>query len=294
LSASPGFREGDLERFDAVRLKFPDDPLLKSGAVKIMLDGVVESHTAAMLAPYANRKTNGQLNLPPEQLNRVVALLDKAGWQVMIHAIGDAGIRAALDAFAHATTVNAAPERGRRHRIEHIETLDPDDLPRFAALGVIAALQPYHGSPAPNQIAVWKANLGEPRASRAWLYKSLLDSGARVIFGSDWPVVSMDPRQGLHVATTRTALDGEPAAAWLPGQRVTLSEAIDAHTSTPAWASFDEHRKGTLAPGMLADIVILTSDIFAPGAKLLDTRVAKTVFDGRVVFDRERTDPTDE
>lgn len=294
LSASPGFAVHDLERFEAVRVKFPDDPLLKSGAVKIMLDGVVESHTAAMLAPYANRRTTGQLNLPPEQLNRVVAMLDKAGWQVMIHAIGDAGIRAALDAFAHANTLNPAPERGRRHRIEHIETLDPADLPRFAALGVVAAQQPYHGSPAPNQIAVWKENLGEPRASRAWVYKSLHGSGARVVFGSDWPVVSMDPRQGLHVATTRTALDGEPAGGWLPEERVTLSEALDAHTATAAWASFDEHRKGTLAPGMLADMVILTSDIFAPGAKLLDTRVAKTIFDGRVVYDRERTEPTDE
>lgn len=294
LSASPEFDHEDLARLDAARVKFPDDPLLKTGAVKIMLDGVIESHTAAMLTPYANRATTGHLNIPPDELNHIVASLDKAGWQVMIHAIGDAGVRTALDAFEHAAKVNPVPARGRRHRIEHIETLDPADLPRFAALGVVAAQQPYHGTPSPNQIIVWKANLGEPRASRAWVYNSLLSSGARVIFGSDWPVVGMDPLPALHVATTRTSTNGEPTGGWLPDERVTLVEAIDAHTATAAWASFDEQRKGTLAPGMLADIVILTGDIFAPGAKVLDARVAKTIFDGRLVYDRERDDATDE
>ena len=294
LSASPELTPADLARFDAARVKFSDDPLLKSGAVKIMLDGVIESHTAALLAPYANRATQGHLNFAPERLNQLVAQLDKSGWQVMIHAIGDAGVRTALDAFEQAGRVNPVPGRGRRHRIEHIETLDPADLPRFAALGVVAAQQPYHGTPSPNQIVVWKGNLGEPRASRAWIYKSLLASGARVVFGSDWPVVGMDPLPALHVATTRTAVDGEPAGGWLPEERVTLAEAIDAHTATAAWASFDEQRKGTLAPGMLADIVILTSDIFAPGAKLLEARVAKTIFDGRLVYDREQDNATDE
>ena len=294
LSAAPTFADADLARFDAVRVKFPDDPVLKTGAVKIMLDGVVESHTAAMLAPYANRATKGHLNIPPADLNRIVALLDRQGWQVMIHAIGDAGIRTALDAFEHAAGVNPAPARGRRHRIEHIETLDPADLPRFAALGGLAAQQPYHGTPSPNQIVVWKGNLGEPRASRAWLYKSLLTSGARVVFGTDWPVVGMDPLPGLHVATTRTSLDGEPAGGWLPDERVTLGEAITAYTAAAAWASFDEQRKGTLAAGMLADIVILTSDIFAPGAKVMDAKVSRTIFDGRVVYDRELAGDTDE
>ena len=148
--------------------------MLKAGAVKLMLDGVVESHTAAMLEPYANRATKGQINFTQAELDRVVALLDKRGWQIFIHAIGDRGVRTALDAFEHAARPNPAPARGRRHRIEHIETIDPADIPRFGALGVIASQQPYHGSPAPNQIDVWKANLGEPRASRAWVYNSLL------------------------------------------------------------------------------------------------------------------------
>jgi predicted amidohydrolase YtcJ len=258
-----------------------------------MLDGVVESYTAAMLEPYANRATLGQINFTQAELDRVVAMLDKRGWQIFIHAIGDRGIRSALDAFEHAAGANPLPARGRRHRIEHIETIDPADLPRFGALGVIASQQPYHGSPAPNQIDVWKTNLGEPRASRSWMYNSFLAGGAHIAFGSDWPVVPLDPRLGLHVATTRTALDGLPEGGWVPAERLTLAQAVDGYTSAGAWASFDEQRKGTLAPGMLADIVILTSDIFEPGAKVLDSHVALTIFDGRIVFDREQAGKTE-
>lgn len=289
ISVAPGVTEADLARLEVARARFADDPLLKAGAVKIMLDGVVESNTAAMLEPYQNnRATRGHANFTEDELKRVVAMFDRAGWQVMIHAIGDRAIRSALDAFEHAAAVNPAPPRGRRHRIEHIETIDPADVERFGRLGVVAALQPEHGNPAPNQIAVWMANLGEPRASRSWLYGSLLRSRARVIFGSDWPVVSMDPRPGLHVATTRTSPDGRPEGGWVPEERLTLAEAIDAYTSAGAWASFDEHRKGTLERDMLADLVILTGDIFAPGARVLDASVAVTIFDGRVVYDREQ------
>ena len=289
LSASPGFSEKDLTAFEAARKQHVDDPVLKGGAVKLMLDGVVESHTAAMLDNYANRATRGQTNFTQAELDRVVTLLDARGWQVFIHAIGDRGIHSALDAFEHAARANPPPARGRRHRIEHIETIDPADIPRFGTLGVIASQQPYHGSPAPNQIAVWTANLGEPRASHAWVYRSLHAKGAALAFGSDWPVVSMDPRLGLHVASTRTSTDGVPEGGWVPEERLTLAEAVNAYTAGGAWASFDEQRKGTLEPGMLADIVVLTSDIFAPGARVLDARVALTIFDGRVVFDRDQT-----
>jgi len=293
LSASAGFSTKDLEAFEGARTRHADDPVLKGGAVKLMLDGVVESHTAAMLDNYANRATKGQTNFTQAELDRVVTLLDARGWQVFIHAIGDRGIRSALDAFEHAAKANPPPARGRRHRIEHIETIDPADIPRFGALGVIASQQPYHGSPAPNQIDVWKANLGEPRASRSWVYNSLLSKGAALAFGSDWPVVSMDPRLGLHVASTRTSIDGIPEGGWVPEERLTLAQAVDAYTAGGAWASFDEQRKGTIEPGMLADIVVLTSDIFAPGARVLDARVALTIFDGRVVFDREQSDRTE-
>ena len=293
ISATAAFGERQLAVFEATRAAYADDPVLKAGAVKLMLDGVVESHTAAMLDDYANRSSAGRTNFTRTELERVVTLLDAKGWQVFIHAIGDRAIRSALDAFEHAARANPPPRRGRRHRIEHIETIDPGDIPRFGRLGVIASQQPYHGAPAPNQIEVWRTNLGERRANRAWVYNSLRRAGAPLAFGSDWPVVPLDPRLGLHVASTRTSLDGEPEGGWIPDERLPLTAAIDAYTAGGAWASFDEQRKGTLEAGMLADIVVLTSDIFAPGARILDSQVALTIFNGRVVYDRESTERTE-
>jgi predicted amidohydrolase YtcJ len=293
LTAGPDFTRADLERFDAVRKRFPDDPLLKAGAVKLFADGVVESYTAAMLAPYANRNTTGTPNFTPAQLNRIVSMLDRDGWQIFTHAIGDRAIRMTLDAYERATSANPVPTRGRRHRIEHVETLDPADLPRFAALGVIASIQPDHGDPAPDWVSVWSTNLGEERASRGWMSGSLLRSGAHLAFGSDWPVVSLDPRFGLHVAVTRTSPDGTPAGGWMPAEKIPLADALRAYTAGGAWASFDEQRKGTLEPGMLADVVIFSSDLFAQDPpRVLDSQVAVTIFDGKVVFDRDRVQST--
>ena len=291
LSAAPGLTEADVDRFDRIRAQFPEDPLLKAGAIKLVLDGVVETHTASLLEPYANRATTGQPNYTAAELNRIVTMLDRRGWQVLIHAIGDRAVRMALDAFEAAAAVNPAPVRERRHRIEHIETIDPLDVPRFAALGVIASQQPLHGSP--DSLELWSRHLGRERTARAWLYNTLTANGARVVFGSDWPVVSVDPRLGLHVATTRTALDGEPEDGFLPAERMPLLTAIDAYTAAGAYASFDEQRKGTIEAGMLADIVILTGDIFEENARLLDAEVAMTIFDGRVVYDRQRPAATD-
>jgi predicted amidohydrolase YtcJ len=293
ISVAAGLTDRELSVLEATRAAYADDPVLKAGAVKLMLDGVVESHTAAMLDPYANRATTGQTNFTQPELDRVVSLLDAKGWQVFIHAIGDRAIRSALDAFERAAAANPAPARGRRHRIEHIETIDPADVPRFAALGVIASQQPYHGSPAPNQIDVWRTNLGELRAGRAWAYNSLRTSGAALAFGSDWPVVPLDPRLGLHVASTRTSPDGVPEGGWIPAERLPLAEAVDAYTVGGARSSFDEQRKGTLEAGMLADIVVLTSDIFDPDTRVLDSHVAMTIFNGRIVFDREQADKTE-
>lgn len=291
LDGVPG--DGELDRLAAIRERFPDDPLLKSGAVKIVLDGVVETHTAALLAPYADRATRGELRFEPDELTRTVTGLDRRGWQIVVHAIGDRAVRVALDALETARAVNPTPPRGRRHRLEHVETIDPADVRRFGALGVLVSQQPLHGSPGDGELDVWRLRLGRERASRGWIYNTLASEGARIVFGSDWPVVTIDPLPGLHVATTRTSVAGEPEGGFLPGERLPLDEAIHAYTAAGAWASYDEQRKGTLEPGMLADIVILTGDIFAPGARLLDARVAKTIFDGRVVYDRERASATD-
>jgi predicted amidohydrolase YtcJ len=295
LTGGPNLTSADLDGFDAVRKEYPDDPLLKAGAVKLFVDGVVESQTAAMLAPYATSKIAGTPTFTPEQLMRVVTTLDARGWQVFAHAIGDRAIRMTLDAYQHAAQINPAPDRGRRHRIEHIETIDPADVPRFASLGVIASMQPDHGDPAPDLITVWKTTLGEERASRGWMYGSLLGAGSHLAFGSDWPVVSLDPRLGLHVATTRTSPNGEPEGGWIPNEKLPLADALRAYTSGGAWASFDEQRKGTLKPGMLADVVILSGALFGPdAAKILETKIAVTIFDGRVVYDSAAKPQTDD
>ncbi|MFP5378399.1 MAG: amidohydrolase [Vicinamibacteria bacterium] len=288
ISVGPDVTAGDYDRFDAIRERFSDDPLFKVGAIKLMVDGVIEGHTAAMLAPYADRpESAGEARFTPERLTEVVTELDRRGWQIMIHAIGDRGVRMALDAFEHAAEVNPAPERGRRHRIEHIETIDPADIPRFAELGVAASYQPYHGLPSPEGGDVWSTAIGPERAARGWIFATLHEAGARLVFGSDWPVVSMDPRFGLHVAVNRTTLDGEPEGGLPPEERLGLETALEAYTRAGAWASFDDLRKGAIAPDMLADIVILSTDIFdETPTSLLHTAVDVTIFDGKVVHRR--------
>jgi predicted amidohydrolase YtcJ len=287
MSVEPGFTEADADAIDRVRATYGDDPLLKTGAAKMYIDGVIESHTAVMLAPYANRPVKGEPIWKPEEFRRVIAMLDRRGWQVWVHAIGDGGVRMTLDAFEQAATTNPVPAAGRRHRIEHIETIDAADIPRFAKLNVIASQQPFHGTP--DSLGVWIPNIGAERAARGWAYGSILRAGGRVAFGSDWAVVSMDPRIGIHTAINRTSLDGTPAGGWIPDQKIPMTSAIDGYTSGAAYASFDERRKGTLSPGMLADIVIVSTDIFAaPPERFLDATIETTIFDGKVVYTRKK------
>lgn len=301
LRADNTLTDADLDALDQVRTRYADDPLLKTGAVKLIADGVIESHTAAMLEPYANKPSvTGDARFTPEQLNKVVAALDKRGWQVMTHAIGDAAVRMTLDAYEAAAKANPAPERGRRHRIEHIETIDPADIPRFGKLGVIASMEPVHATPSPTQGTgqnsdVWSVNIGDERAARGWMWNSIAKAGGRLAFGSDWPVMTLNPLKGLHVAVTRTTEDGLPAGGWIPSERLPIRKAIDAYTKDAAWASFDELRKGRLAKDMLADIVVLTDDIFSgPASRLTTTEVAVTIADGKVVYRRDLPENTTE
>jgi predicted amidohydrolase YtcJ len=287
VSANATISATEINALDRARQQYPDDPLFKAGAVKLIADGAIETHTAAMLEPYSNRPIAGEPRLDDESLDRLVADFDKRGWQVLVHAIGDRAVRMALDAFESAAAVSPAPPQGRRHRIEHIETIDPADVPRFGMLGVIASMQPYHGLPEPSQMALWAANLGDKRAGGGWAYGSLAKSGAVVAFGSDWPAATLDPLMGLHVAVSRTTPEGEPEGGWSPTERFSLAQAIDAYTRNAAWATFDEHRKGTLERDMLADIVILSRDIFALApARLAETAVTVTIFDGKIVYQR--------
>ncbi len=225
---------------------------------------------------------------------------DRRGWQVELHAIGDRGIRLALDAYEAAAAANgpwagdphdrgvAPGTHARRHRVEHVETIDPSDVPRFGRLGVVASMQPRHGVPSSNQLVAWAGNIGPERASRAWAWGSIRDAGGRLAFGSDWPVVPFDPFPALHTAVTRQTADGRPEGGWLPGQRLPIDAAIEAYTAGSAFAAFAEHRRGRVAPGLDADLVVLDRDLLAAGpSAIMGTGVVLTVLDGRIVHRSE-------
>jgi predicted amidohydrolase YtcJ len=283
MGARPFATTGDLVR-KAVELKGRyRGPLLRAGAVKIVADGVIEANTAAMLEPYANApSTRGLPNYTPEALAALVQALDAAGLQIWTHAIGDQAVRMTLDAYEQAARTNGA--RDRRFRIEHIETHQAADTPRFAALGVIASMQPMHANPTDNETVVWAGAIGPERASRAWAWGSLRRAGARLAFGSDWPVVTMSPFDGLQVAVNRQTREGLPAGGWLPEQRLSLEEALAGYTSGAAYAAFMDAETGTLAPGKWADLVVLRDDLFAlPPSRLHDNKVMLTMVGGRIV-----------
>jgi predicted amidohydrolase YtcJ len=260
----------------AIAKRYPDDPLLKTGLASIVLDGSVESQTAAMLAPYGTRGTDaGDLTMPAAELEQMVASLDAQGWQIAIDAAGDRAVRLALDAYA-AVAKTAKGAKAPRHRIEKVASVDPEDIPRFGALGVIASMQPLHATG--DALISWSRNVGPERAPLGWPARSLSAAGAYLAFGTDWPRVPLDPLAGLRATVLRPG-------AHAPEQ-LTLKSAINGWTSGAAWASFDEHRKGTLKADMLADLVILSTDIFAGPAKLAEAEVVMTIFDGKIVYRR--------
>ena len=282
----PGTTATDADAMDAAWKRYGDDPTVRTGIVKMFADGVIEAKTAAMLAPYAGSRAAGAPNMSAPELNRIVAMFDKRGWQIQIHAIGDRAIRMSLDALELAMKANPAPERGRRHRLEHIEAIAAPDIPRFGRLGVIASQQPMHVALGDANQALpkgpWPDAIGMERASRAWVWRSIQQGGGRLTFGSDWPVAPLEAGQGIWLASTRVKANGAE------DQRLSIDEALDGYTRWAAYASFDEQRKGTLEPGKLADIVVLTRDITAaPIPSKSDVVVAATIFDGKVVYEKK-------
>ena len=260
-----------------------DGRWLSGGILKAFADGVIESRTAALLQPYEGVESAGEPNWDWSELRQAVTVAHRRGWQVQVHAIGDAAVRAALDAFEAAAA--AGPPGSRRHRVEHVETVAHADLPRFGRLGVIASMQPAHAEPGRNLREAWAPRIGAERAGRGWAWGSILRGGGRLAFGSDWPVVALDPFRALHVATNRTTVAGDPAGGWLPGERISLAEAVAAHTEGAAYAEGAEGWKGTLRPGQLADIAILGQDLSQPGLELAELTVAATVVGGRIVYE---------
>jgi predicted amidohydrolase YtcJ len=280
----PELRAADIEAIEAARKKYSGD-WLAAGIVKLRLDGVVESHTAAMLEPYADDpKTKGELFWEPEKYKSAVAELDKRGFQMFTHAIGDYAVRTALDAYENAAKVNHTKDR--RPRIEHIETIAATDVPRFGKLGVIASMQPLHAYPDADTMEVWAGNIGPERASRGWVWKSIAASGGHVAFGSDWPVVTLNPWEGIQMAVTRQTREGKPEAGFLPEQRLTVGEAVEGYTLGAAFAGRREKWEGSLEAGKLADLTIVSQNIFEIDPhKIGETKVVKTMVGGRVVYD---------
>ena len=278
--------EADLAAFEHIRKKYPDDPLFKTGALSIRIDGQLSARAALMLEPYENSTEAGEPRFSPDDLNRMVRLGDAAGWQIITEANGDRAVRMALNAYAHAARSNRPPSRGRRHRVDGIAIVDPADMHRFGPLGVVASMQPARSTPTAERVELLARQLGADRARRSFPFGRIAGE-TRILFGSAWPAYGLNPLASLHVAVNQTTSEGLPAGGWHPAERIELKSAIDAYTSTAAWASFDDQRKGVIAPGMLADLVVLSEDVFAlPSEKLASVPVAFTIFDGKVVYRR--------
>ncbi|HEX2080474.1 MAG TPA: amidohydrolase [Longimicrobium sp.] len=262
------------------------DEWVRVGMVKGYTDGTLGSRTAYMLEPFSDDpSTRGLPQYTDAQLDSLVMAADAAGLQVILHAIGDAANRQALDAFERAARVNGP--RARRHRIEHAQVLDRDDIPRFRRLGVIASMQPTHAT---SDMRWAETRIGRARAVEgAYVWRSLLDAGAVVVFGTDFPVEPLPPVEGIYSAVTRQSREepGTPPGGWIPEQRLTREEAIRLYTATAAYGEWEEERKGTLRPGMLADLVVWDRDLLTvPEVEILRAEPVMTVVGGRIVFRR--------
>lgn len=256
---------------------------VRPGSVKLFMDGVIESYTALLLEPYADRPGyRGDANYTAEHFARLAVEAERLGLQIIVHAIGDAAVRRTLDGYAVAQ--NATPPGAvgrRRHRIEHIELVHPADVPRFAAMGVIASMQPLHAPRDTGGSDVWPLRVGRERWPLSFAWQTLREAGAHLAFGSDWPVVSQSPLLGVQAALTRV-----PWAPGQPEQHQTLTEALLAYTRDAAYAEFQEHTKGQLQPGYLADLLLLSADLdrVAPDA-LGAVEPLLTMCNGRIVYE---------
>lgn len=257
--------------------------LIQLGAVKGFADGSIGSRTAWMDKPYTDDPKNYGLPLPmmspPSKMEAAVEGADQAGIQLCVHAIGTRAVAEMLDIFARAGGPDPA---AHRFRIEHAQHLRPEDFGRFAKLGVIASMQPYHAIDDGRWV---EKRIGPERARSSYAWRSMLDAGAPLAFGTDWPVAPLNPLLGVYAAVTRETLDGKHPGGWFPEQRLTLDEALRAYTQGSAYAAFQEKEKGTIAPGKLADIIVLSENLFSiPPDKIKDVRVSITVMGGKLVY----------
>lgn len=274
--------------FDALKI---NPARIRIGAVKGYVDGTLGSRTAAMLAPFDDDPHNSGIpRMTAEELTTKVVALDAAGFQVTLHAIGDKANRMALDAYEAASKARATAAASKaetpRHRVEHAQVVAPTDFARFRDLGVIASMQPSH---AISDKRWAQARLGEYRVLGAYSWHTFMSHGVHVPFGTDWPIEPVSPYLGLYAAVTRQSTGGDPAGGWWPEERISIEDAIRNYTAEGAYATFEEREKGVIAPGMLADLVIHSKDLLTiPPSEILNAQPDMTVFDGRVVYERER------
>jgi len=267
---------------DTIAARGTGDEWLRIGGLKGFADGSLGSHTAAMFAPYSDSpKDSGFFVDSPEDLRRWTQSADRAGLQVIVHAIGDRAINSQLNIFEQVERENGT--RDRRFRIEHAQHLLPADIPRFAQLGVIASMQPYHAI----DDGRWADGvIGPERAKTTYAFRALLDARARLAFGSDWFVAPPTPLEGIYAAVTRRTLDDKHPEGWVPAQKISVEEALRAYTVDAAFASFDERIKGSLERGKLADIVLIDRDVTRiPPETIREAKVLMTVVGGRIVFE---------
>jgi len=290
FSAGSETTTSDIEQFtrlkDSIGL---NNRMMRADAIKFMIDGVIESHTGAMIGKYDDLKekdplATGQLALSVERYKELVTEFDARGFRIYTHAIGDKGVRESLNAYEHAANENQT--RDARHRVEHIETISPEDYPRFKQLGVMASMEPIHADP--GTIAVWEKSIGKSRLINSFAWNYMLKNGASLVYSSDWPAaISINPIRGIHVAVNRRTPEGYPEGGWVPEQKITMEQAMYAYTYMGAYSSFEEKFKGTIEAGKLADVIVFSDDLFTiEPMQTANTKVVLTVFGGKVIYDK--------
>ena len=279
----PQLNGDEIAKIEQARRTYHDD-WISGGVVKTMLDGVIEAHTAAMLEPYSDDPTKiGKLFWDPAKYKQAVTELDRRGLQIFTHAIGDKAVRLALDAYQGAAETNHSHDL--RPRVEHIETISAQDIPRFGKLGVVASFQPLHAYPDEDTLDIWARNVGKERAQRAWVWHSIESTGGVLAFGSDWPVVTLNPWPGVQNALTRKTTEGNPPGGFVPQERISLEDTIKAYTLGAAFAGHREKTEGSIEPGKLADLIVLSRDLFKiDPSQIADMKVVLTMVGGKVVY----------
>ncbi len=277
-----------LKRYANLQKKYPrNGNWIRFGYLKGFIDGTLGSGTALFFNPYVDEPNKtGLAQMPYQELEKLVVAADKAGFQIGIHAIGDKANNWVLNACEKARQLNG--RRDSRHRIEHAQVLHNDDIPRFAALGVIASMQPTHCI---TDKRFAEKRIGTKRCEGAYAWRRLLDTGAAVAFGTDYPVEPINPLEGLYAAVTRKDRAGEPGDGWFPAQKLSMEKAIELYTLGSAYAEFMEDRKGMIKEGYLGDVVIFDSDLMTmPHDRIMSAKVDYTIVGGKVMYRRKEAD----